>query len=82
MTWLLVAKDYEDLRGMLADALRGHGYEVHVAGDGAEAVQMLDAAIEMPAVLLRNVGRARHLPVVLITDLELRDAAVDKARAP
>jgi CheY-like chemotaxis protein len=93
MTWLLVAEDDEDLREMLADALRGHGYEVHTAGDGAEAVQMLDAAVEMPAVLLldllmprvngrevlraiRRVGRARHLPVVLITGLELRDADI------
>jgi|HubBroStandDraft_1064217.scaffolds.fasta_scaffold162510_2 two-component system chemotaxis response regulator CheY len=93
MTWLLVAEDDEDLREMLADALREHGYEVHTAGDGAEAVQMLDAAIEMPAVLLldllmprlsghevlraiRSVGRARHLPVVLITGLELRDSDI------
>jgi CheY-like chemotaxis protein len=97
MTWLLVAEDSEDLREMLADALRGHGYEVHTAGDGAEVVQMLDAAAEMPAVVLldlvmprvsgrevlramRSVGRARHVPVVLITGLELSEADINRLR--
>jgi CheY-like chemotaxis protein len=93
MTWLLVAEDSDDLREMLADALRGRGYEVHTAGDGAEVVQMLDAAAEMPAVVLldllmprvsgrevlramRSVGRAMHVPVVLITGLELSEADI------
>ena len=83
MTWLLVAEDSDDLREMLADALRGRGYEVHTAGDGAEVVQMLDAAAEMPAVVLLDLlmprvsgGRAMHVPVVLITGLELSEADI------
>jgi CheY-like chemotaxis protein len=93
MTWLLVAEDSDELRETLADALRGQGYEVHTAGDGVEVVQMLDAATEMPAVLLRDLlmprvsgrevlrtirkaGRARHVPVVLVTGLELSGADI------
>jgi len=55
MTWLLIAEDSEDVREMLAEALRLHGYEVRTCSDGGEAIQMLDAATEMPAVLLLDL---------------------------
>jgi two-component system KDP operon response regulator KdpE len=93
MTWLLVAEDDADLRDALAEALRGHGYEVRTASDGADVIQMLDEAAEMPAVLLldlmmprvdgrevlqavRGLGRARLVPVVVVTGVEMSDADV------
>ncbi len=94
MTWLLVAEDNEDLREVLADALRKHRYEVRTAADGAEVVRILDEAEEMPAVLLldmvmprvsgyevlramRSLGKARRVPVVVLTGTgEMTDADV------
>ena len=55
MTWILVAEDNDDLRAQLAEALREHGYCVQAAADGAEAVQMLDEAVEMPALVLLDL---------------------------
>ncbi len=94
MTWLLVAEDNDDLRKQLAEALRERGYDVHTAADGAEAVQMLDVATEMPAAVLldlvmprvsgrevlramRSLGRARHVPVVVLSASGLEDYEVD-----
>ena len=93
MTWLLVAEDAADLRETLAEALRGHGYEVRTAADGAQVVRLLDEAVEMPAVLLldlimprvsgrevlqamRGLGRARLVPVVVVTGVEMSDADI------
>jgi two-component system KDP operon response regulator KdpE len=93
MTWLLVAEDDADLREALAEALRGHGYEVRTAADGADVIRMLDEEAEMPAVLLldlmmprvdgrdvlqavRGLGRARLVPVVVVTGDEMSDADV------
>jgi len=94
MCWILLADDNDDLRDVLAEALRGHGYDVHTATDGAEVVRLLDCATEMPAVLLldlamprvtgrevlramRSLGRARRVPVVVLTGSdELTDADV------
>jgi CheY-like chemotaxis protein len=84
MTWLLVADDNDDVRELLAAALRGRGHVVRTAADGAEVVWMLDDATEMPAVLIldlvmprvtgrevlraiRSLGRARRVPVVVVT---------------
>jgi CheY-like chemotaxis protein len=94
MTWLLVAEDNDDLRKVLAEALRERGYDVHTAADGAEVVQMLDVANEMPAVVLldlvmprvsgrevlramRTLGKARHIPVVVLAANGLEDYEVD-----
>ncbi len=55
MTWLLVAEDDDDLREQLADVLRGHGYVVHTACDGAAAVRMLDVAESLPALMLLDL---------------------------
>ena len=92
MRWILVADDNDDLRDVLAEALRGHGYDVHTATDGAEVARLLDDATEMPAVLvldlamprvtgrevlraMRSLGRARRVPVVVLTGGdELSDA--------
>jgi two-component system KDP operon response regulator KdpE len=93
MTWLLVAEDDAELRDALAEALRGHGYEVRTASDGADVIRMLDEVAEMPAVLLldlmmprvdgrevlqavRGLGRARLVPVVVVTGVEMSDADV------
>ena len=94
MTWLLVAEDNDDLRKQLAEALRERGYDVHTAADGAEVVQMLDVATEMPAAVLRDLvmprvsgrevlramrslGKARHVPVVVLSASGLEDYEVD-----
>jgi DNA-binding response OmpR family regulator len=52
-------EDNEDLREQLAVALREHGYEVQTAVDGAEALRRLDAAVEMPAVVLLDLMMPR-----------------------
>lgn len=52
MTWILIAEDDDDLRIQLAEALEEHGYEVRTASDGAEVMEILDAAGEMPALLI------------------------------
>ena len=94
MTWLLVADDNDDVRELLAAALRTRGHVVSTAADGAEVVRMLDQATEMPGVLIldlvmprvtgrevlraiRSLGRARRVPVVVVTGYDdLSDADV------
>ena len=79
---VLVIDDDLPLRGMLAAALRQHGFQVLLAGDGAEGqraltihspdVVLLDLA--MPEVngwdflqRLRDTGRLGNVPIVVLS---------------
>jgi len=66
MTWILVADESEELRSQLADALSDRGYEVDTAADGAQVVEMLDSAAEMPAVIVLDLllPRVRGVEVI------------------
>jgi DNA-binding response OmpR family regulator len=55
MSWVLVAEDNDDLRDILALALRTHGYDVRAAADGAALVGIVADAIEPPAVVLLDL---------------------------
>jgi two-component system OmpR family response regulator len=87
---LLIVDDEENLRSMLAAALRYHGYGVTVAGDGRSALDLI--ATERPDLVLLDVmmpdldgfevcRRLRqdgdHTPVLFLT---ARDATEDKVR--
>lgn len=48
---VLVIDDDADLRGMLADALRIHGYAVSEAGDGEQALNLLNSFSQINAPL-------------------------------
>jgi DNA-binding response OmpR family regulator len=66
MTRVLVADASEELRSQLTDALSDRGYEVDTAADGAQVVEMLDAATEMPAVVVLDLllPRVRGVDVI------------------
>ena len=50
--YALVLDDSRAMRMILSRILRGAGYEVLEAGDGAEALQVVEAAPEIPGVAL------------------------------
>ncbi|MCA9078587.1 MAG: response regulator [Planctomycetaceae bacterium] len=52
---LLVVEDCDNERKLMAYVLASHGFEVHVARDGAEALQWLNAATTLPAVVLMDM---------------------------
>lgn len=52
---ILLADDYEDLRGLLSDTLRSQGYRVVEAADGAEALQACWDAADPPDVLITDI---------------------------
>jgi DNA-binding response OmpR family regulator len=66
MTWVLVADQSEELRSQLTDALSDRGYRVDTAADGAQVIEMLDAAAEMPAVVVLDLllPRVRGVDVI------------------
>jgi len=49
---VLVVEDEGDLRAVLAEWLETKGYEVSEAGDGLEAVALLEAGLEPDVILL------------------------------
>jgi DNA-binding response OmpR family regulator len=59
MPWILVADDNSDLRALMAEALSERGYHVETASDGADVVQMLDTAAEMPTAVVLDVMMPR-----------------------
>ena len=50
---LLIVDDEANLRSMLRAALSHHGFEVSEAGDGAEALRMIDA--DQPDLVVLDV---------------------------
>lgn len=89
---LLVADDDNDMRELIRSLLGGVGYDIHVARNGAEALEQVEALapdamildINMPeidgfGVLEALRGRARgRLPVLMLT---ARHAGDDVRRA-
>lgn len=81
---VLVAEDDDDLRSLLAGALRKRGFTTREVRDGAEALAMMDESVSllvldlnMPGVggldVLRQVrerGGAKQIPVLIITGTE------------
>src|SRR5579864_8385183 len=55
MNTILVVEDERQLREMLAEALRRHGYEVLLAGDGHEAVRICATRQKRIRILLCDV---------------------------
>jgi CheY-like chemotaxis protein len=51
---VLIVEDDEDIRELLAEMLQDHGYEVHQASNGAEALDELQKA-EKPNVVLLDL---------------------------
>ena len=75
MTWLLVADDDADSREALAAALRGQGYDVRTASDGAEVVWMLDEADPMPALVFLDAIMPRVTAVEALRVMRSRGRA-------
>lgn len=85
-----MVEDDPDARQILADYLQARGYEVHAAGDGAEAMKALARAnpdavlldLMMPRVdgweFLAYLRASSDIPVIVIT---ARDATDDVVRA-
>ncbi|MFO0775814.1 MAG: ATP-binding protein [Nitrospiraceae bacterium] len=86
---ILVVDDDPDIRQLLVDRLTAHGYDVQVAGTGAEALDAIGTQrfagvlldIGLPVVdgleVLRQVRRNnQHLPIVIATAAESKDLAV------
>lgn len=55
MKTVLVVDDTEDLRELFMEVLRRAGYQVLGAENGQVALEMLDAAIEPPALVLLDL---------------------------
>jgi DNA-binding NtrC family response regulator len=87
---VVVADDDDELRSIVAQALRGEGYVVSEAHDGAELIEMLDEGCVSPDVVIVDVRMPRlsglgvlaalnrvhwNLPVVVMT--AMRDRSVD-----
>jgi two-component system, OmpR family, response regulator len=83
MTNILVVDDHESIRKLIEAYLRRAGYQVFLAADGQEALQVLDhthidlmvADVMMPRLdgfeLTRQLRDAHyHLPVLIVTALE------------
>jgi DNA-binding response OmpR family regulator len=75
MSWLLVADDDADSREALATALRGQGYDVRTASDGAEVVWMLDEADPMPALVFLDAIMPRVTAVEALRVMRSRGRA-------
>jgi CheY-like chemotaxis protein len=82
---ILVAEDHLDSRDALQTLLEAFGFEVLVAADGREAVDLacdytpdlILMDIMMPELdgfeatrLLRSDGRTRHVPIIAVTAME------------
>ena len=83
---ILVVDDHESIRKLIAAYLGRAGYQVHLAADGHEALQVLDhthidlmvADVMMPGLdgfeLTRQLREAQYnLPVLIVTALESID---------
>ena len=90
---ILVVDDEEHVRTMIASTLERHGYEVHLASCGREAMDLLDmnsfdlvlTDIVMQdgngiALLERAHARQPNLPVVMVTAVHDISVAIDSMR--
>jgi len=93
---VLLVEDDRSLRRYLEVVLRREGYEVTVAVDGLEAMRAtltgpVDLVVTdaiMPNLngyelvrFLRNTPHLSHLPIVLLSALEIRDSSTDDHHA-
>src|SRR6266850_919720 len=93
---VLLVEDDRSLRRYLEVVLRREGYEVTVAVDGLEAMRAtltspVDLVVTdaiMPNLngyelvrFLRNTPHLSHLPIVLLSALEIRDSASEVHKA-
>ena len=90
MTNVLVVDDEPQIRRALRTSLEAHGYEVHTAGTGEEAV--VAAAEEAPDLVFLDLGlpdldgtevirRVRSFSEVPVIVLSVRDRQADKVAA-
>jgi len=85
---ILIAEDEEPIRAVMYDALVAEGFSVSVAGDGQEALvgvseqkpdlillDVLMPRMDGTAVLkeLRSSEDTKHIPVILLTNLDELD---------
>ena len=87
---ILLVEDDESAREFLAENLRGHGYTVSLATDGAEALRQWEARrpdivvldLGLPDMdgesLIRRIRREATTPILI---LSARDQEADKVRA-
>jgi CheY-like chemotaxis protein len=68
---VLVVDDESDVRGLIAEILRGSGYHVVIAADGEAAIAMLERASRPVDLLVTDVV----MPVMSGTDLAARVTA-------
>jgi len=56
---VLLVEDNESVRGVATRALRRHGYTVLMAGDGSEALRLLDSLPAAPDLIISDVVMPR-----------------------
>lgn len=93
---ILIVEDDEEIRDLLVDCLHEEGYQVRVAGDGAQALAVLDEwhpdcivlDLVMPVMngrafrqRQREDSRIADIPVVLISGVQARAAAAELGTA-
>ena len=86
---ILIVDDDPDIRGLLAEVLVNKGYSVNLAGDGAEALEMLELTLtdavlldlHMPGMdgyefLVRRDSNSMlaKIPVIIMTGADQRPA--------
>ena len=52
---ILIVEDDDDIRELLADVIRGHGYEVLEAEHGARALELLEEQEQAPCLMLLDL---------------------------
>jgi CheY-like chemotaxis protein len=81
--WIMIVDDDADMQGLLGELLQNEGYEVDVASNGAEAINLLDSADRPCAVLvdllmpglvgqelieyLRSVDKLSKIPLAIVS---------------
>jgi CheY-like chemotaxis protein len=70
---LLVVEDDPDIRESLVEVLQDEGYRVSAAGDGQQALDVLEAASESPALILLDL----MMPVM--NGFQFREAQLARA---
>ncbi len=66
---ILLVDDDVVLLDHMAELLRGHGYNVITARDGAQALHILLAAIELPALIIADCNMPHMTGVELMATL-------------